>query len=150
MIHPFYFESLNMLDLIFSHTFLSFSSPLCPPFNLFFSPIFYSLVTNLTGTMATIPPPILSPESWSDIDASTFRIRGRTYNQDKVKAASAPSIFKLIAIDVRTVRTQDTRTTVGVLQPAVQFLHSSSLYTIIFLFPHPPTRSTSSSSTAFL
>ena len=50
--------------------------------------------------MGTIPPPILSTEYWSDIDASSFRIRGRTYNQDKVKAVSAPSIFKLIAIDV--------------------------------------------------
>ena len=50
--------------------------------------------------MGTIPPPILSPEYWSDVDASTFRIRGNTYNLDKVKAPSAPSIFKLIAIDV--------------------------------------------------
>jgi Protein ENHANCED DISEASE RESISTANCE 2, C-terminal len=90
------------------------------------SPTFHFSFTNLTGTMATIPPPILSPESWSDIDASTFRIRGRTYNQDKVKAASAPSIFKLIAIDVSTVRTQYKRTTVSVSQPAVQFLHFSS------------------------
>lgn len=62
--------------------------------------------TGFLGTMGTIPPSILSPDCWSDIDASTFRIRGRTYNQDKVKAASAPSIFKLIAIDVRTVHTR--------------------------------------------
>jgi hypothetical protein len=60
------------------------------------------LTTHLssTGTMGTVPASILSAEYWSDIDASSFRIRGRTYNQDKVKAASAPSIFKLIAIDV--------------------------------------------------
>ena len=58
------------------------------------------IILFFTGTMGTIPPPILSTEYWSDIDASSFRIRGRTYNQDKVKAASAPSIFKLIAIDV--------------------------------------------------
>ena len=51
--------------------------------------------------MGTIPAPILSHEYWSDIDASSFRIRGHTYNQDKVKAASAPSMFRLIAIDVR-------------------------------------------------
>ena len=54
--------------------------------------------------MGTIPPPILSPEYWSDVDASTFRIRGNTYNLDKVKAPSAPSIFKLIAIDVSKLK----------------------------------------------
>jgi nitrate reductase NapE component len=52
------------------------------------------------ATMGTVPPPVLSSEYYTDIDASTFRIRGLTYNDDKVKAASAPSMFKLIAIDV--------------------------------------------------
>mmetsp|Transcript_20104 Transcript_20104/g.19407 ORF Transcript_20104/g.19407 Transcript_20104/m.19407 type:complete len:727 (+) Transcript_20104:190-2370(+) len=52
------------------------------------------------GTMGTVPPPILSPEYYTDINASTFRIRGLTYNDDKVKAASAQSMFKLIAIDI--------------------------------------------------
>jgi hypothetical protein len=37
---------------------------------------------------------------WGDVDASTFRVRSRTYCIDKVKTTSAPSIFKLIAIDV--------------------------------------------------
>ena len=50
--------------------------------------------------MATIPPPLLSPEVWADIDASTFRIRSKTYNVDKVKAPSAPSLFKLLAVDM--------------------------------------------------
>jgi hypothetical protein len=40
------------------------------------------------------------PEYWADLDAASFRIRGQTYNQDRVKTASAPSLFKLIAIDV--------------------------------------------------
>eukprot|EP00596_Hydrurales_sp_CCMP1899_P010073 CAMPEP_0119044170 /NCGR_PEP_ID=MMETSP1177-20130426/29212_1 /TAXON_ID=2985 /ORGANISM="Ochromonas sp, Strain CCMP1899" /LENGTH=580 /DNA_ID=CAMNT_0007013793 /DNA_START=607 /DNA_END=2349 /DNA_ORIENTATION=+ len=57
-------------------------------------------VAQKVGTMATIPPPVLSPEYWADLDAASFRIRGQTYNQDRVKAASAPSLFKLIAIDV--------------------------------------------------
>ena len=34
------------------------------------------------------------------MDASSFRIRGKTYNIDKVKSNSAPSLFKLIAIDL--------------------------------------------------
>jgi len=37
---------------------------------------------------------------WCEPDASTFRIRGASYNKDKVKASSAPSLFKLVAIDV--------------------------------------------------
>jgi hypothetical protein len=52
------------------------------------------------GNIGTIPPPVLPQEYWSDIDASTFRVRGQTYNQDKNKIASAPSLFKLIAIDI--------------------------------------------------
>lgn len=50
--------------------------------------------------MATIPPPVLSPSMWTEPDASTFRVRGETYNTDKVKKNSAPSLFKLIAIDL--------------------------------------------------
>lgn len=51
------------------------------------------------GTLGTVPPPVLAPEVWSDIDASTFRVRGPTYTVDKVKTASAPSLFKLLAVD---------------------------------------------------
>ena len=35
-----------------------------------------------------------------DADASTFRVRGPTYMADKVKAHSAPALFKLVAIDI--------------------------------------------------
>ena len=52
------------------------------------------------GTMATIPPPLLAPDVWSDVDASTFRVRGPTYNIDKVKTPSAPNLFKLLAVDL--------------------------------------------------
>jgi hypothetical protein len=54
----------------------------------------------ILGTIATIPPPVLSPSMWTEPDASTFRVRGESYNADKVKIASAPSLFKLIAIDL--------------------------------------------------
>jgi hypothetical protein len=37
---------------------------------------------------------------WANADASTFRVRGASYNQDKVKVPSAPSLFKLLAIDL--------------------------------------------------
>lgn len=53
-----------------------------------------------SGTIGTIPPPALSPEMWGEPDASTFKIRGSSYMQDKVKASSAPSLFKLVAVDV--------------------------------------------------
>jgi len=52
------------------------------------------------GSLATIPPPILSPSMWSTPDASTFKVRGGSYNQDKVKVSSAPNLFKLAAIDL--------------------------------------------------
>ena len=49
--------------------------------------------------MATIPPPILSPTMWAESEAASFKVRGQTYNTDKVKVSSAPSLFKLLAID---------------------------------------------------
>ena len=57
----------------------------------------------VVGSMATIPPPLLSPEVWSDINAATFKVRGPTYNVDKVKAISAPALFKMIGIDLYEV-----------------------------------------------
>ena len=56
--------------------------------------------TSNQGNIGTIPPPILPREYWSDIDASSFKVRGKTYNQDRNKIASASSLFKLVAIDV--------------------------------------------------
>ena len=50
--------------------------------------------------MATIPPPRLQSTMWSDIEATDFKIRGKTYNDDKIKVSSEPSLFKLIAVDV--------------------------------------------------
>jgi hypothetical protein len=55
------------------------------------------------GSMATIPAPLLPPEMWRDIDASNFKVRGPTYNVDKVKTVSAPSLLKLLAIDLYEV-----------------------------------------------
>jgi Protein ENHANCED DISEASE RESISTANCE 2, C-terminal len=54
----------------------------------------------LIGMLGTVPPSILSSEYWNNIDATTFRIRGKSYIADRVKVASAPAVFKLIAIDV--------------------------------------------------
>eukprot|EP01041_Mallomonas_annulata_P010075 gene10075-20994_t len=51
-------------------------------------------------SIANTPPPALPAEMWSEPDAASFKIRGKTYNQDKVKASSAPSLFKLLAIDL--------------------------------------------------
>jgi len=50
--------------------------------------------------LGTIPPANLSTEMWGESDASTFRVRGLTYLQDKVKTNSMPSLFKLVAVDV--------------------------------------------------
>lgn len=51
------------------------------------------------GTIATVPPPLLAKSMWTESDASTFKVRSATYNTDKVKCASAKSVFKLIGID---------------------------------------------------
>ena len=52
------------------------------------------------GTIATTPAPALPPDMWSESDATAFRVRGASYNLDKVKCYSAPSMFKLLAIDL--------------------------------------------------
>eukprot|EP01038_Epipyxis_sp_PR26KG_P016207 gene16207-22043_t len=52
------------------------------------------------GSIASIPPSVLPPEMWGESDSSTFKVRAETYNTDKVKISSAPSLFKLIAIDL--------------------------------------------------
>lgn len=50
-------------------------------------------------SIANTPPPVLSPTMWAEADASAFKVRGLSYNSDKQKISSAPSLFKLIAID---------------------------------------------------
>jgi hypothetical protein len=37
---------------------------------------------------------------WSEPDAANFRVRGPTYKADNQKVASAPSLFKLLAVDI--------------------------------------------------
>lgn len=55
-------------------------------------------------SIANSPPPTLSRTMWSEPDASTFRLRSKTYLQDNFKCNSAPALFKLVAIDVFEVR----------------------------------------------
>lgn len=50
-------------------------------------------------TVANTPPPILPSHMWTEPDAASFKVRGKTYCTDKVKASSAPSLFKLACID---------------------------------------------------
>lgn len=52
------------------------------------------------GSIATVPPPFIPPEMFAEADATTFRIRGQTYMQDKVKEFSAHSYFKFVCIDM--------------------------------------------------
>eukprot|EP00602_Paraphysomonas_sp_CaronLab_P009173 CAMPEP_0185031902 /NCGR_PEP_ID=MMETSP1103-20130426/19612_1 /TAXON_ID=36769 /ORGANISM="Paraphysomonas bandaiensis, Strain Caron Lab Isolate" /LENGTH=598 /DNA_ID=CAMNT_0027567581 /DNA_START=465 /DNA_END=2261 /DNA_ORIENTATION=- len=51
-------------------------------------------------TIGNTPAPTLPLEMWGNPDSSTFRVRGSTYIQDKVKEASAPAVFKLVAVDL--------------------------------------------------
>jgi len=52
------------------------------------------------GSVATVPPPVLSPTMWMDSDATTFRVRGKDYMTSNRKCASAPALFKFIGIDL--------------------------------------------------
>lgn len=52
------------------------------------------------GSISTIPLPACQQQFWGPLDPTTFRIRGRTYNSDKVKEPSAASTFKLICVDL--------------------------------------------------
>jgi hypothetical protein len=51
-------------------------------------------------TLGTIVSSTLPLNQWGYSDASSFRVRGPTYLQDKVKTPSLPSLFKLEAIDI--------------------------------------------------
>lgn len=54
------------------------------------------------GTLSTTPAPTLSRSAWTTADASSFKLRGRSYLVDKVKAPSAPTLFPLLAVDLFT------------------------------------------------
>lgn len=52
------------------------------------------------GSVATVPPP-LAPEMWGPIDASSFRLRSKTYKTDGVKIpATTPTVFTLLCVDL--------------------------------------------------
>jgi hypothetical protein len=53
-----------------------------------------------TDSIGTVPAPTLNPTMWKEPDASTFRLRSKTYKQDNFKCNSATNLFKLVAVDV--------------------------------------------------
>jgi len=50
--------------------------------------------------ISRIPPPTCPLDVWSVADATTFRVRGPNYLQDRIKIQSSPSLFKLLAVDI--------------------------------------------------
>jgi hypothetical protein len=56
--------------------------------------------SNEVISMGTTPPSVLPPEVWSEPDHTTFRVRGKTYNVDKLKVTPSAALFKLIAVDL--------------------------------------------------
>lgn len=56
--------------------------------------------SDIPKTMANTPAPTIPAHMWGEPTASSFRIRGKTYCQDKVKENSRPSLFKLLACDL--------------------------------------------------
>lgn len=95
MLHVF-----DLRDALESERFLqAHFDPVEPAMNSTVSVAETNSAASPQGTMATIPPPILSPTMWAESEAASFKVRGQTYNTDKVKVSSAPSLFKLLAID---------------------------------------------------
>ena len=52
------------------------------------------------GSVATIPAPTLAIEHYKEPHAHSFRVRGATYMDDKVKVVSSPYVFKLLCCDM--------------------------------------------------
>lgn len=52
------------------------------------------------GSLATIPTPTLPGEMYKEPAAQSFRVRGPTYLDDKVKVASGPYLFRLVCCDL--------------------------------------------------
>jgi len=50
-------------------------------------------------SICNTPAPI-DPKGWSSMPGSTFAVRGSSYVTDSVKVASAPSLFRLLAVDI--------------------------------------------------
>ena len=95
----------------------------------------------LQGSIGTIPLPTCQKQFWADLDPSTFRVRGRTYNTDKVKEPSAPSTFKLICVDLFETPepiqniAADPRNRVAL---AHQRGESAWVFVVSFMVPGPP------------
>jgi hypothetical protein len=93
------------------------------------------------GSMASIPPPILAPSMWMESDASTFRVRGETYNSNKVKTPSAPALFKLLCIDFFEVP-ETTQNIAGHVRNrvnmALQRGDDSWVFVVNIMVPGPP------------
>jgi hypothetical protein len=93
------------------------------------------------GSMATIPPMQCQQCYWTHVNPTSFRVRGRNYNADKVKETSAPSIFKLICVDLfetaepRFNIAADPRNRVAL---AHQRGESTWVFVVSFMVPGPP------------
>lgn len=93
------------------------------------------------GSIGTFPAPTCPTSMWADVDPSSFRIRGRTYNSDKMKEPSAPSIFKLICVDMFETNepvkniAADPRNRVSLAQ---QRGESTWVFVVSFMVPGPP------------
>ncbi len=90
-------QALDIRDALESERFLQVHfDPITEPT---LKPMSASEESGPDGSIANTPPPILSPTMWAESDASAFKVRGFSYNTDKLKVSSAPSLFKLLAID---------------------------------------------------
>lgn len=93
------------------------------------------------GSVGTIPAPTCQQCFWKPVDPSTFRVRGRTYNSDKVKEQSAANVFNLICVDlfetaepVRNIAA-DPRNRVAL---AHQRGENTWIFVVSFMVPGPP------------
>lgn len=92
-------------------------------------------------SITNCPPWILPEDMWGEPDASLFKVRGATYNSDKVKVSSQPSLFKLLGIDL--IETPDTHFNIAAHptnRVALAKARGEDAYTLVFniCVPGPP------------
>lgn len=74
-----------------------------------------SYEVNYEGVVTGIPCKTVSadPESFGEVDACSFDVRGPTYDTDREKVPSAPAGFHLVAFDVYNFEDSDSRFNLG-------------------------------------
>ncbi|CAM9411107.1 unnamed protein product [Phaeothamnion confervicola] len=91
--------------------------------------------------LACVPSPALRRNMWAEVNGGDFLVRGPSYDADRVKVASAPQVFRLVAVDLFEV-TEPTLHIAGRpdnrVQLARQAGETSFTWILQIMVPGPP------------